>query len=125
MAQGIEVPLRTKNGRLKLLGGDDYIDMIVRIAMGSSESENPFQDIGLYGDKYIFGINDGMTEGEIVTAVLEVFESLQRDQLAEIDRKNITFDRSEIGTLNMTILYKNIETQERKELAVPIPPASE
>lgn len=125
MAQGIEVPLKTRNGRLKLLGGDDYIDMIVRIAMGSSESENPFQEIGLYGDKYIFGINDGMTDGEIVTAVLEVFESLKLDQLAEVGRRDITFDRSETGALNMTVNYKNIETQERKEISVPVPPASE
>lgn len=122
MAQGISVPLKTKNGRLQLLSGDDYIDMLVRIALGDNQSDNPFQDIGLGAEQWIFGINDGMAEGEIKRAVVAVFESLERDQLAKIQERDISFDRSEEGVLKMDLTYTNIETQERVELEVPIPP---
>lgn len=125
MAQGISVPLKTKNGRLQLVSGDAYIDMLVRIALGDNQSDNPFQDIGLGAERWIFGINDGMAEGEIKTAVLSVFESLERDQLAKIKQSDIKFDRSEEGVLKMDLAYTNIETQERVELEVPIPSAGE
>lgn len=126
MAQGIQLPLVVKNGRLKLLDGDDYIAQLIAVALGDNESENPFQDIGL-GEFMIFGINDSYTEAEIRERVREVFESLEDDQLAklETDDKAVTFERNvAAGTLSMFVSYVNLETQEQQELEVPIPSAS-
>lgn len=121
MAQGIEVPLRVRNGRLAKLSGDDYIDQLVRVAFLGMDSDNPFQTLGL-GEFMIFGVNDRMTEGEIRDRVVLIFESFKRDQLARIDdpESDIIF-RHEGENLYMDLVYINMETQERPELSVPIP----
>lgn len=124
MARGIQTPLKTKNGRLLLLSGDNYIDQLVRFGLGDSQSDNPFQQIGLHGERFIFALNASMSEGEIRTAVMSVFESLERDQLAKVKERDITFVRKD-GDLFMNVTYTNIETQERPELEVPIPPEGE
>ena len=126
MAQGIQLPLIAKNGRLKLLEGDAYIAQLISVALGDNESQNPFQDIGL-GEFMIFGMNDSYTEAEIREKVREVFESLETDQLAklETDDKAISFERDvAAGTLSMFVSYVNLETQEQQELEVPIPSAT-
>ena len=125
MARGIQTPLKPVNGRLKLLSSDGYIDQLIRFGLGDSQSDNPFQDIGLHGERFIFALNDSMSEGEIRTAVLSVFESLERDQLAKIKKQDIKFRRTAEGELRMGITYTNIETQERPEFEVPIPPEGE
>lgn len=123
MAKGIKLPLETKNGRLVLLEGDDYIEQLIFAALGDNESENPFQDIGL-GQFMIFGLNDSYTEGEIRERVEQVFASLEEDQLAKLstDDEAITFVKETgTGKLKMFLEYVNIETQEQNEIEVPIP----
>lgn len=125
MAQGIKLPLQTKNGRLQLLSGDEYIEQLIFTALGDNESENPFQDIGL-GEFMIFGINDSYTEGEIRTRVEQIFDLLEGDQLARLDSedKALTFTRKKgTGQLVMLLSYTNLETQEQREIEVPIPSA--
>jgi len=126
MAKGIKIPLSVKAGRLEQLGGDEYIEQLIMTALGDNESDNPFQDIGL-GTFMIFGINDSYTEGEIRERVIQVFESLETDQLAKLasDDKALTFEkRIGEGKLVMFLEYINLETQEQRELEVPIPGAS-
>jgi hypothetical protein len=121
MAQGIQIPLKTNNGRLQKLSGDDYIDLLIRVALIGAESENPFQTLGL-GEWMIFGINDAMAEAEIREKVVLIFEAFKADQLAKINdpSTDITFDHNE-GDMLMNVSYINMETQERVELDVPIP----
>lgn len=126
MAQGIRLPLEAKNGRLRLLSSDAYIEQIIVTALGDNESENPFQNIGL-GEFMIFGINDSYTESEIRERVEQIFESLETDQLATLDSedKALTFKRDKgTGRLKMFLNYTNLETQEQNEIEVPIPSAS-
>lgn len=126
MAQGIRLPLEAKNGRLRLLSSDAYIEQIIVTALGDNESENPFQNIGL-GEFMIFGINDSYTESEIRERVEQIFESLETDQLATLDSedKALTFKRDKgTGRLKMFLSYTNLETQEQNEIEVPIPSAS-
>lgn len=121
MAQGIQVPLMVKNGRLAKLSGDDYIDQLVRVALIGMDSDNPFQTLGL-GEWMIFGINDRMTESEIKEKVVLIFDCFKAHQLARLDNpdKDIVF-RSAVEELWMDLTYINMETQERKEMSVPVP----
>jgi len=125
MAQGIQVPLQVRNGRLRKLTGDDYIDQLVRVALAGMDSDNPFQTLGL-GEFMIFGINDALTEGEIKERIVLIFESFKADQLAELKNpdKDLVFTHKD-EELWMDLAYVNMETQERVELSVPIPPAGE
>lgn len=116
MATGIALPLRAVNGRLMLLSGDGYIEQLVKTAMGSSESSNPFQDVGL-GEFMIFDINDALTEGVIRQRVVRVFASLERDQLARL--VSLAFEG--IGSEKvMQVVYDNLETGYRSEVDVPL-----
>lgn len=125
MARGIQVPLEAKNGRLRKLMGDDYIDQLVRTALFGMESDNPFQTLGL-GEWMIFGVNDAMTEGEIKERVVLIFDSFKADQLARLKdgEASITFTR-EGAELYMAVDYVNMETQEGRVLDVPVPPTGE
>ena len=117
MAKGIKLPLETKNGRLVMLGGDGYIEQLIFAALGSGDSDNPFQDLGL-GEFMIFDINDQITEGEIRKRVEAAFETLDRDQLARLE--NLTF-QTEAEEKRMLLGYRNLETGKREDLEVPIP----
>lgn len=126
MAQGIRLPLQTKNGRLQLLSGDAYIEQLLFTALGDNESENPFQDIGL-GQFMIFGINDSYTEAEIRERVEQIFEALEADQLAKLDddEQALRFERKRgTGKLFLHVSYTNLETQEQNDIEVPIPQAA-
>lgn len=120
MARGIELPTKAVNGRLKMLGGDEYIEQLVMTMLGDGDSDNPFQDLGL-GQFMIFGINDAQQEGEIREKVKAGFAILQRDQLAKL--RKLTFDR-EGSESRMFVEYVNLETGERVELEVPLPEGS-
>jgi hypothetical protein len=123
MATGISLPVTTNQGRMVLVSGDEYIEQLVKTALLGSESDNPFQDIGL-GEFMLFGINDGMQEAEIRERVVRIFVLLKRDQLARIDEPNtdIVFTR-DAGDLYMQLAYINMETQERREIDLTVPHA--
>jgi hypothetical protein len=116
MATGIKLPTTIKNGRLELLGGDDYIRQLVETAMGDSDSENPFQDIGL-GEFMIFDINDPLSEGEIRDRVRKAFASLESDQLARLS--SIEFARRGAEAV-MFLVYEDLETGQRPQIEVPL-----
>jgi hypothetical protein len=128
MAKGIKVPTEVKDGRLVALDGDDYIEMLVSIAMGSGDSENPFQDLCL-GEFMIYAINDGQPDGEIKQRVTGLFDSLEGDQLARLesqeDLKIVKGVGDEAASKFMELSYVNMETGERRDLRVPIPSGGE
>lgn len=125
MARGLEIPIKISNGRMIKKSGDDYIKQLVMTALRSGQSENPFQDLGL-GGFMIFGLQDGATQAQIREKTISVFESLETDQLARLDSpsKDIQFEVDD-ADLKMTIKYRNMETQERDEIEVPIPTGGE
>lgn len=125
MARGLELPIKISNGRMVKKSGDDYIKQLIMTALRSGDSENPFQDLGL-GGFMIFGIQNGGTQAQIKEKIIPIFNSLEEDQLARLDNpsKDIQFEVD--GTdLKMTINYRNMETQERDEIEVPIPNGGE
>jgi len=119
MAMGIELPTRAVKGRLKRLGGDEYINQLVQVALGDGDSDNPFQDLGL-GEFMIFAINNEQVDGEIKTKVKAVFSSLESDQLARLLDMKIVDEENE---KKLFLLYQNLETGGRIELEVPLPNA--
>ena len=122
MAQGIKLPARAKAGRLELLGGDDYIEQLIRVGLGSPDSDNPWNTSGL-GEFMIHGINDSQLDSEIRPKVEAVFRSLQRDQLAELSKKPgaLKFTHNAEGERSLEIAYRNLENGSRRILEVPAP----
>lgn len=117
MAQGIKLPLTAKNGRLQLLGGDDYIKQLVMTMLGDNDSDNPFEDLPVR-EIGIFTINDPLNEGEIREQIKKGFEVLETDQLAAFI--DVTFVRVN-EELKMLIEYEDLETGNRPTIEVPAP----
>ena len=124
MATGIRVPVATKNGRVVLLSRDGYIQQLLFIGLGEGDSENPFQNLGL-GEFMIFDINDEPTEGEIKERMIAIFASFEADQLAKLEDPavDLVFSETE-GEKQLDLTYTNMETQERVDVEVPIPPVT-
>jgi len=120
MAQGIRLPARAKAGRLELLGGDEYIEQLIRVGLGAPDSDNPWNVNGL-GEFMVFDLNDPQIEGDIRRRVEAIFKSLKRDQLAELARGAPRFYRTTEGELRARIEYKNLEHGSRRVLEVPVP----
>jgi hypothetical protein len=115
-SQGIELPLKAVNGRIKLLSSDLYIEQLLSTALGSGECENPFLNVGL-GKFMIFGINDAPEEAEIRAGIEAIFDNFQYNKLAKLHR--ITFV-SENEEKKARISYQNMETGQNQELDVPV-----
>lgn len=116
MARGIKLPSKAVNGRFALLDGDEYIAQLIRVGLGSADSENPFQpqeDL----DSLIFGINDDTTSSTAGVVIQRLFQSLEQDQLARL--RDISFETID-GELNAIIEYVNLESGARQQLSVPI-----
>jgi hypothetical protein len=121
MARGIRLPARAKAGRLELLGGDEYIEQLIRTGLGSPDSDNPWNVNGL-GEFMIFDINDASTAGSIRRRVEAIFKSLKRDQLADLPRSGgLSFYQTDEGELRLRVAYKNLENGSRRVLEVPVP----
>jgi len=121
MAQGIKLPVTVVEGRLELLSGDAYINQLVMTALMDGDSDNPFEHTGL-GETMIFGINDAMTEGELKAKVKQIFENLEGDQLARLEK--LDFER-EGQEMFMYVTYTNLETGYRVEgVEVYVPAAA-
>lgn len=119
-ARGIQVPMQAVNGRLKMIGGEEYVEQLVLAAIGTPYSENPFQDVGL-SEFMIFDVNDELVEGEIRSRIKERFQSLEDDQLARLESLKFETDGAEKRAL---LVYTNLETGNRRELEVPTPGSS-
>lgn len=122
MAKGIRLPARAQAGRLELLGGDEYIEQLIRVGLGEPDSENPWNVNGL-GQFMIFDINDAQLESEIRPRVEAIFRSLKRDQLAELGKGAgaLKFTQDSEGERKLRIEYKNLENGSRRILEVPAP----
>lgn len=116
MAQGIKLPSKAVNGRFELIDGDDYIAQLIRVGLGSADSDNPFQvqdDL----DTVVFDINDDTTASTVEVVIQRVFEILSRDQLARLENVEVESIGAEMNAL---IEYVNLETGQRQQVSVPI-----
>lgn len=117
MARGIQLPTKAVNGRWQMLSGDAYIEQLIRVALLGSESDNPFQDIGL-GSDIIFDINDGLLDGEIRSKLEQVFSIFERDQLARLAAYNLEHVD---GDVILVLSYINLETGARiEDVQIPL-----
>lgn len=119
MSQGTQTPWKADSlGRVVLVENDDYIRDIIGIALGSGDSENPFQDIGL-GEEIIFSVNDFVTEATVRRRVEDIFRDLETNGLARLVKPNgVTFPGTDVeGEMFVVIKFINLETDRVDEVA--------
>jgi hypothetical protein len=108
MATGLQIPLGVnRSGRANLVSDDSQIIKIIALHMSISDSENPFQDIGL--DGLIYDINDTRLQPVLKHKLVELFVSLKADEIAELDESSIKFIEED-GELILDFRFYNLSS---------------
>jgi hypothetical protein len=112
-ASGIALPIvGTGAGGFGLEEGAAYVDGMVRIAVGSGQSHNPFQDIG-FDERFIFeNADDPALRAGISGRVRRNMKLLDDENLARFVRIDFDDSFNDNGDLILRIDYINLETRE-------------
>jgi len=117
--KGIENPIVIdKKGGVKVVEGDGYIRSLLRTALGSGESNNPFQDIGL-GEFMIFDIDGQEIQDLILGKINDIFDEFRELELADlaVTDDNLKFSKNTNGQIELDLHYINLETDEIREFS--------
>jgi hypothetical protein len=107
---GLTLPVGVgPDGRALISTGDVQLIKIIGAHLSFSDSENPFQDIGI--DQVIFDINDSRLQPFIRYRLGTLFERLQKEDRARLDVDSILFESDE-GELTLGFRYHNLRTNE-------------
>jgi hypothetical protein len=109
----------SKRGGARLAKNDIHIGTLLQVALGSGDSENPFQELGL-GEKMIFDLLDLSTFAPIQDRVKEIFEDFEDNELAALDDTgtNLQIIETRQAEAGMQIDYVNLETGRKSSLVV-------
>jgi hypothetical protein len=124
-ASGFDFPVRPSGaGGFELVEGEVYVDHLVLIALGSGESDNPFQDLGMNED-IIFEIGtDPRIKAAVASRVRSAFAILERDNLARLH--SLAYDEvTENGDFVVHIDYINLETRNPRSVAFTVSPGGD
>jgi hypothetical protein len=114
MPQGLAIPIRTNpTGGLATSEGDAQDHKIISLALGSGESENAFQEIGL-GDGMIFDAQDGAARVRIAARLHVIFEEFERLRRFKLRSNTIEWVERD-GELELSFLYVSLEANEERD----------
>lgn len=115
MPTGLAVPVGVgQDGGARLSTGDENDSKIIRLALGSDDNENAFQqNIGL-GDRMVFDIADSVARSKITRRLLELFRSFEAQQRYILRQNTIQWTEGE-GEITLSFMYVQVESDQEKE----------
>jgi hypothetical protein len=112
--RGLRLPVGVgPNGGASLIEGDENDYKIIAIALGSTESENAFQQDITLGERMIFDLNDYTIRASILKKLYKIFENFRLKKRFELKKETINWiedSRNQILTLEFR--YVNLESDE-------------
>jgi hypothetical protein len=112
--RGLRLPVGVgPNGGASLIEGDENDYKIIAIALGSTESENAFQQDITLGERMIFDLNDYTIRASILKKLYKIFENFRLKKRFELKKETISWiedSRNQILTLEFR--YVNLESDE-------------
>lgn len=113
MPTGLAIPVGVRpDGRAKLSSNDEQEIKIIGLHLSFSDSENPFQDIGI--DQIVFDVNDSRLQPLIRYRLGVLFDSLEADGRAKLDADSVQF-ASEEGDMILQFKYWNLKTNKPED----------
>ena len=99
-----------KRGGLKLSRDSEHVFGLFSAALGSGESENPFQDEGL-GEGHIFDLAEEEVFQSVVERVKEIAERYEREELLALQKRpdNLTLHKTTQGEYALAIYVIDLE----------------
>lgn len=117
MPKGLAVPVGVgQNGGAELVEGDANDAKIIKLALGSDDNENAFQQgIGL-GDGMVFDVADQTVRPKVVRRVIEIFRVFEAQQRYILEQGTIKWEQIEgSGETTLSFMYLQIESDSPKE----------
>lgn len=114
MPKGLAMPVGVgQDGGMRLAEGDDNDAKIIKLALGSDDNENAFQqNIGL-GDGMVFDIADPTTRPRVTRRLIEVFRRFEAQQRYILRPNTIRWEQED-GETVLSFLYVQVESDEEK-----------
>jgi hypothetical protein len=120
MGTGINTVTRaSKRGGFLQATKKDHIMGLISTALGTGDSDNPFQDLGL-GEKMIFDPVDYTTFVPVKDRIREIFQNFETEELAALQERpdNLQIIETTEGEVAMTVYYVDLETDEKDEMSI-------
>lgn len=107
---GLALPVGvTPAGRARLSTDDEQLTKIIGLHLSTSDSSNPFQEIGI--DGVIFEVNDRRIQPLIRYRLGQLFGRLKGERRAKLDEASIKFTIIEdTGEQELFFKYWNLKT---------------
>jgi hypothetical protein len=116
MPRGLKVPVGVApHGGAALVDGDTNDAKIIKIALGSDESENAFQqdislDVGM-----VFSLNDPTLRARILRRVYKIFDEFRVQKRFKLKKETMKWSENEANQeLTLEFKYVNLESDEEK-----------
>ncbi len=109
---GLRIPVGVNaSGRAATVTGDEQLEKIIGLHLSLSDSENPFQDVGI--DGIIFEVNDTRAQPLVRHRLRTLFDRLKGEGRAKLDDRSVRFvSTPNAGELELYFRYWNLRTNE-------------
>jgi hypothetical protein len=117
MPKGLAIPVGVNpSGGARLVEGDDNDVKIIKLALGSDENENAFQqNIGL-GKGMVFEISDETLRARVQRRLVEVFRRFEAQKRYILRTSTIKWEENPAtGDLTLSFKFVNLESDDEKD----------
>jgi len=117
MPKGLAIPVRvSQSGGSRVSEGDENDSKIIRLALGSDDNENAFQqNIGL-GEGMIFDVADPTSRSRITRRIIEIFRRFEAQQRFILRPGTIQWTQDSANQVTiMSFKYVTVESDQEQE----------
>lgn len=118
MTVGLRIPVGVNpGGGVSLVDGDIQNDKIIKLALGSDESENAFQGDVAIGQSMVFDLSDRSLRARIQRRVEAIFKGFQVQNRFKLVRGSLKFESDSVNQeLIMDLKYIDLESDTEQSL---------
>jgi len=114
MARGLAIPVGANSGGgIKTVDGDVNNNKIIKLSLGSDDSENAFQlDIGL-GQAMVFDLSDRTLQAKIRRKLVSIFRDFEIQKRFKLKTDTVKFNENEADQeLELEFKYIDLESDD-------------
>lgn len=113
MPTGLSVPVQlSPSGGFAIRTGSEHDSDIIRVALGSDENENAFQQDLALGEDSVFDINDPLMRQRVLSKLRTVFNRFTAQKRYKLLEDTITWNDTEESEQVLFFRYLNLETDQ-------------
>lgn len=112
--KGLKIPVGVgANGGAALMSGDDNDAKIIKLSLGSGESENAFQQDITLDQGMVFDLNDPTLRARIMRRVEKIFDNFRRQKRFRLIKNSVKWSEdAKNQELVLEFKYINLESDE-------------